>query len=267
MRKRRDKWILIVIGILLLVIINLIVISQFLPEQEPPIKYYPIEPPPRPLPLEPINECENGLMAYYSFDNNANDDSCNKYNGIVNGATHITEGQKLGSGAYEFDGVNDGIDIPIPIPDIDFSVTMWAKAYDDLGTDEMRMCFSDLNHVMYIQRSDFNGDDKFLFLTHSQPVHSPRSPLVTIKNTWYFVAVVHNETEGTNHIWINADYHDYGQTYPVPSGGNLIIGNYYNTVGFWNGMIDEVGIWNRALSLSEIKELYNEGEGYNPYSS
>ena len=40
------------------------------------------------------------------------------------------------------------------------------------------------------------------------------------------------------------------------------IGNFVGL--FYDGLIDEVGVWNRALSGSEVAELYNGGSG-DPY--
>jgi Concanavalin A-like lectin/glucanases superfamily len=49
---------------------------------------------------------------------------------------------------------------------------------------------------------------------------------------------------------------------PAISGSNLYIGNgtaYANSM--WKGQIDEVAVWNRALSAGEIATLYNSGSG------
>ena len=42
--------------------------------------------------------------------------------------------------------------------------------------------------------------------------------------------------------------------------GNMLIGSIQGSYGF-NGQIDAVGIWNRALSDAEVAELYNNGTG------
>lgn len=35
----------------------------------------------------------------------------------------------------------------------------------------------------------------------------------------------------------------------------------------FKGEFDEIAVWNRALSVSEVDELYNSGAGFNPYAS
>src|SRR5437879_4130564 len=53
----------------------------------------------------------NGLVAYYPFNGNANDESANGRNGIVQGATLATDRFGVPSSAYRFDDVDDGIRI------------------------------------------------------------------------------------------------------------------------------------------------------------
>ncbi|MGD8780851.1 MAG: hypothetical protein PVH88_18035 [Ignavibacteria bacterium] len=52
---------------------------------------------------------ENGLIAYYPFNGNANDESGNGKNGIVLGAALTTDRFGSTNKAYTFDGVNDAI--------------------------------------------------------------------------------------------------------------------------------------------------------------
>ena len=55
---------------------------------------------------------DDGLVAHYPFDGNANDISGNGYHGNVMGPT-LTPGQDgVANSAYQFDGSNDRIDLP-----------------------------------------------------------------------------------------------------------------------------------------------------------
>ncbi|MBI4688657.1 MAG: hypothetical protein HY754_00055 [Nitrospirae bacterium] len=53
----------------------------------------------------------DGLVAYYPFNRNANDESGNGYNGTVSGATLTSDRNGNANSAYRFDGVNDYIKI------------------------------------------------------------------------------------------------------------------------------------------------------------
>ena len=53
----------------------------------------------------------NGLVAYYPFNGNANDESGNGHNGTVQGPTLTTDRNGAASKAYTFDGTNDQIHV------------------------------------------------------------------------------------------------------------------------------------------------------------
>ena len=58
------------------------------------------------------NNLQSGLVAYFPFCGNANDQSANLNNGIVNGPTLTSDRFGNANSAYEFDGSNDYISIP-----------------------------------------------------------------------------------------------------------------------------------------------------------
>ena len=65
----------------------------------------------------------NGLVGWWPFNGNANDESGNGNNGTVNGATLTTDRFGNVNKAYSFDGVNDFLLIPSDITD--FSISLW----------------------------------------------------------------------------------------------------------------------------------------------
>lgn len=54
---------------------------------------------------------QNGLVAYYPFNANANDESGNDNNGTVNGANLTTDRFGNANSTYDFDGINDYISV------------------------------------------------------------------------------------------------------------------------------------------------------------
>jgi len=50
-----------------------------------------------------------------------------------------------------------------------------------------------------------------------------------------------------------------GYLSPISYGGNRIIGAGSQLAGFFQGKIDDICIWNRALNASEVQQLYNTG--------
>jgi hypothetical protein len=77
------------------------------------------------------NFCPTGLVAYYPFNGNANDESGNEYNSIVYGATPTSDRKGNPNSAYDFDGINDWIHFPNTKDNLIFqnqiSLTFWIK--------------------------------------------------------------------------------------------------------------------------------------------
>ena len=82
-------------------------------------------------------------------------------------------------------------------------------------------------------------------------------------NTWYHVTGVYNATAQTLDVYVNGVLDNGTLSGTVPSSqfnssNNLQIGAF-NASGLFRGTIDDVRIYNRALSAQEVKRLYNMG--------
>jgi hypothetical protein len=83
------------------------------------------------------------------------------------------------------------------------------------------------------------------------------SGLVPTTNTWHFVVWRWDNSTGKETIFLNlrkAERTTSGVNTPNLTSG--YIGGVFNN-WFWQGLIDEVRVYNRALSDSEIKALYD----------
>jgi hypothetical protein len=73
----------------------------------------------------------NGLVGYWPFNGNANDESANGNNGTVNGATLSADRFGNANKAYSFDGVDDYITINNTVGNFgtsDFTISLWYLA-------------------------------------------------------------------------------------------------------------------------------------------
>ena len=97
----------------------------------------------------------NGLVGYWPFTGNANDESGNGNNGTVNGATLTSDRNGVANKAYSFDGIDDLINVGNPVlltnnpnsytqsawvffsdtPNGTHSYPVISKRHDDLGND------------------------------------------------------------------------------------------------------------------------------------
>ena len=84
-------------------------------------------------------------------------------------------------------------------------------------------------------------------------------------NTWYHVVM----TFGSNTVklYINGSQEDTA-TFSNPntnaSNGNFVIGRHStdpSSYGYYDGLLDDTGIWNRVITSSEVTSLYNSGTG------
>lgn len=218
-------------------------------------------------------------IAYYPLNGDANDASGNGNNGIVNGATFSAGEGK--DGAYVFDGINDRINIDSVVNDVSGSTTgtfsVWIKPTD--ATPETQgeiLAFGDTNADEYLIfrflqplgtldiTARNSGTFDFAVRTDSS---------ITSDNTWTHVAVVQNGIFPV--LYVNAVV--VPQTFAVSTDltswvykligidNGRIGGLNWNNNGevlFFNGTIDEVQIFGRALSESEILQIYNASKSF-----
>jgi len=83
---------------------------------------------------------------------------------------------------------------------------------------------------------------------------------------WYMITYVKNTTGIL--VYYNGVLEGYvanANAYATPvENDNFMIGGMYESGAenyFWDGAIDEVGVWNRELTAAEVTQLYNSGTG------
>lgn len=98
-------------------------------------------------------------------------------------------------------------------------------------------------------------------------------PMTITANTWYFITGVYDSPSQTLSLYVNGALQvaNVGSNVPTSnSGTNLVLGNVSSLGQQFYGTIDDVRIYNRAVSTSEVNQLYHMGspEGaikYNAY--
>jgi len=206
--------------------------------------------------------CESitdGLTAYWDFDEGsgtmAEDDSGNGYDGTIYGSSWV-EG-KFGN-ALSFDGVDDFVSAPfVPLNDRSFTVVMWVRAAElpDFPEDASLLSqFDEASTGKYLHilvRNSlpffgFYGDDLW------GNTHLNRS-------AWYHLAFVYNYTSNTKAIYVNGVLDASAPSIGPYKGvsGNTTIGKYLDSS--FNGTIDEVRIYSRALTAQELKAIAGSG--------
>ena len=206
----------------------------------------------------------NGLVGWWPFNGNANDESGNGNNGTVNGATLTSDRFGSNNKAYNFVNANNYISIPSFnwYSNNGFSFSFWVNL-SSISNDQLFIkhgtAFGGNGNGIYMNL--FNSS---VFLTsptnQGQGAVTPQNPFSS--NSWVMITYS-VELNSFTKIFINGNpisttaYNGILTSIITPSTpiyfGKDVITNSQQLIG----QLDDIGIWNRALTQQEITTLYN----------
>ncbi|MCK4291750.1 MAG: LamG domain-containing protein, partial [Planctomycetes bacterium] len=215
--------------------------------------------------IEAVEPNAAGLVAWYELENDANDSSPNGHDGTENGMPLYAAGQ-VGQ-AISLDGFDDYIDCgtnsAFNLTD-GITVACWIKVTTFDKTWQAIVTKGD-NSWRIHRWSTGNGINW---------AHTGLSPLSMGGSTnvndgaWHHIAGTYDGTNRVLYVDGQVDASDTPtgtvstSTHPVRIGENA-----QATGRFWSGMIDEVRIYNYALTLNEIVSVRGLGTVYVPVTS
>jgi len=196
-----------------------------------------------------------GLVSYYPFNGNANDESGNGRNGTVNGA--ILTSDRFGSinKAYYFDGISNYIECNDAISFNSFSIAVWVNTSPNNSTRKEIInggdyFVTDKGYHIYKE----NNVARFDLSNHPSTVSSS----IIGNGNWTFLVCICDG--GFLKLYINGNLESTSSGTASISPLKLLIGcdQPKNKSSFWIGKIDDIRIYNRALNTTEIQQLYHE---------
>jgi Concanavalin A-like lectin/glucanases superfamily len=217
--------------------------------------------------LNDANSQDNkkGLVAYYPFSGNANDESGNNNNGKIIGAAFGTDKFGKPNKALNLNGVDNYVEIASS-PTINItgslSISCWiyprragrweswvAKANNNSSRSQWRFGFGDPAPATF-GLTLFNSDWSDLW-TNKKAI-----PL----NTWSHVLLIADQQQKVVSYYLNGNLIDKVTINMEFSGSDdpLFIGYQKDDNVFFDGMIDEVRIYNRTLNDKEVNELFKQ---------
>lgn len=208
----------------------------------------------------------DNCFSYYKYDGDANDSTTNNNDGTVSGAT-LTTG-KINQG-YLFDGSNDKISSNgFTSETFSFSCFINTSVVGGSGFPSAYRYIITLSDSSNYSVNLLNRGDKIRFgLWRSAGADTDflDSNTIIAINTWYHIVCTFNFTNKLAKLYINGVL-DNSKTFDTtnwnqPNNQTLYVGSRADIYGIFNGIIDEVGIWNRELSSEEAIQLYNSGDG------
>ena len=225
-------------------------------------------------------DLKQGLVAYFPFTGNAEDSSGNGNHGTVNGAILTTDRFGNPNSAFSFDGINDFIEVQDDST-LDFtnkySISVWVNIPDyskslglpngNIGADVSRAILNkprttgwadgyalkiEVNYdsLVYSLASNMNCCDNISVNSNSKPQLNTWTNYITTYDGNSFKFYVNGKLVNSKIVQF---------THPN-SSTSLFLGKSFHTVDFnwyewYKGKIDDVKLYNRALTESEITYL------------
>jgi hypothetical protein len=224
--------------------------------------------------ISSASTADNSLVAYYPFNGNANDESGNGNNGVVNGATLTTDRFDNANSAYSFNGTSNYIQVPnsnslqSPTTAITMAGWIYITGYVGVATAPLIEKTITSNYGQYgLTIHAWNG----LIHTGLNPGGGYVVPQSFSLNAWHFIATTWDGN--TVKIYVNGIEIGSG-TYSTPmtvDNNPLVIGMHSpGSTEYLQGKADDIRIYNRALSTAEIEALYSEDQSliaYYPFNN
>ena len=214
----------------------------------------------------------SGLVAHYPFNGNANDESGNSNDGTVNGATLTNDRFGNANSAYLFDGTDDIIEVLRSSsiePASSISISLWALI-DSSETGNFERILSkqhsqDQNYSSYqiivgnVGQGNL-GKPGFTVRTSTSYKWTGHSTSETIQDWTHLVGVYDGSDIKFYHDGILVSSVAHTGTF-VYDSNSLLIGGGKDGLGFdsfFKGEIDDIRIYNNAISATDVQSLYNE---------
>lgn len=213
----------------------------------------------------------DSLLIHYTFNGNAQDQSGNGYDGIVD-ATLTQDQFGNSNSAYSFNGVDEFIDLPNVSelkPSFPISYSVWVKfnSLPSYGNVMFTNNFAIDNHSGVWMQAGSNSTltiayGSALGGTSGNNIRRKTGNTVLQTGVWYHVAGV---VRGPNDmdLYINCvnDGGNYygsssqpvGYTADAGSIGRKDVAN--SSPYYFHGVLDEFRYWNRAITLSDIEQI------------
>ena len=218
------------------------------------------------------NNLNKGLVAYYPFNGNANDASGNGQNGDSLNVSYVADRMNNSAQAASFNGSSSSVAAPFRAMAglTDFSVSTWFNPATPgrAGTLELVHLSSASDRFDCTFNLSWGFQNQVQVLS-GNVWHQPRlSPGKTILsgdlpvNSWVLATMTYSG--GVMRLFVNGQLVSEdlvsGRLLNFPLSPQIHLG--FDSVGdYFAGKLDEVRIYNRALSTAEVSQLYARDAG------
>lgn len=206
---------------------------------------------------------QTGLIAWYPFNGNANDATGNGHHGSVSGAVLATDRLGAANSAYRFNGQQQRITVP-PSGQFEFTDAMTVAAWiqrSELGRVDA-IIGKDANQPGGTAHFEFYIDTTNRLNFHFWLPGWTRltATSVSMDTNWHHVAATYDRSKMSLYL-DGLKVAEKSETAAMKATGEgLQIGEKQSSSPFdyFKGRMDEVRIYNYAVSQTAVQELYNQ---------
>lgn len=218
----------------------------------------------------------NGLIGWWPFNGNANDESGSANNGTISGAALTSDRFGSANAAYSFNGSNDVIRISSNFFNVGwtgYTISGWymsTSASNPNNGNNSQTILNTTPHNGIGTSMNWGGNNKHMIAFGSYPPNnswdifssgavSSKAILGPINNWTHYVIVKSNGNKYSLYLngVLDTSYvaPNYTQSYSCSINLGNIDASIIQKEGFM-GKLDDFGMWNRDLSSNEISQLY-----------
>lgn len=227
------------------------------------------------LALVILNGCEDskhlslndGLVAYYPFNSDAMDQSTTGNHGTVYNAVPVSDRFGHPNSAYYFNGSNASIEVPHDStlnPKKGISFCAWVD-FDDLSKvgsiiEKGRDVSVGFYAIRFVPEQNLTAGIRFKEDAYGGATGFAPTDVIPDTSMWHFIALTYDGHRMK--YYINGQLHDTLTVTKTPGVTTevLAIGRHpYPGYDYWfKGKIDEVRVYERALTARDILKLYDQ---------
>ncbi len=195
----------------------------------------------------------SGTNVTDSYNNNHGTSSVN-----ISGITSIG---KIGN-AFNFSGSKVTITEESSLQPEKISISFWIKPTSSaLREIIIKGNAHNAHHWEFYQQSSWRMGVRF----NSRNFDEITSAFLS-SSEWKHVVITYDQDLASDNVkfYVNGDLHDswnYSTPINYATDYDIVLGSYPDGAYSYQGHIDEIGLWGRVLTISEVKKIYNKGEG------
>lgn len=208
---------------------------------------------------------KTGLTAWYPFNSNAKDESGSGNDLTVDSAILTKDRFGKSNAAFSFDGVKSCLHREA-INNTDFTFSVWVNmnsfpATNWANAEFVSNGYGNSNGYGIKYGVNKQGMNCVEVIVYGSEDNATVSTFVPDTNTWYHY--ICTKSDDNYNLYINGTLSSSGSFVSFPVKGFFVVGAVRGSINdtafsnFFNGQIDDIGFWNRSLTESEVKNLYN----------